>query len=377
MATGCGTKRKSSLDSLLEAADYLETQQKVEPPAKKPTLQTLLNPSSESDSSVPCLLTQRHINELVELGYTVVENVVDADVCMARHAALYEEMATRGVNWRDLGVSRSVGPQIHGIVQHLEIGHTRPVWEMRQEERVTRIFERIYGDNDLLVSFDGICLWRLNDKDDGKRWWHVDQSHTKPGLRCIQGSITMADCAGGLAVLPRSHLQHATFSQHFERAATMTDDWFKYEPEEFVRLKQLTGTTPVVLTPPVGSLVLWDSRTAHMAQMAPATAPIQKRQRCVIYLCYQPRSMITGQNLLKKIKAYDEYRMTTHWAASTIKLFPRTWRTWNVPQVAHDPAPEHRTRVETPRMLELAGKTPLKTRKRRLTTPALKFVNRN
>lgn len=325
------------------------------------------------------LLQPHHVEQLKVLGYTVVEGVVSADACRDRHARLLDEMSVRGVNWKDPSVIRSAGPQVHGIVQHLEIGHAAPVWEMRQEERVARVFEELYGDNDLLVSFDGICLWRESDVDDGKRWWHVDQSHTRRGLRCIQGSIVMAPCAGGLAVLPRSHAQHTTFARDVPRAATNKKDWFKFEEKdgmfEFTKLQMSTGTQPLVVTASVGSLVLWDSRLAHMAQMAPIAAPAPQRTRCVVYVCYQPRRMISDALLKKKCKAFDEYRMTSHWPASNVTLFPTDWRKWNdKPQAAHYPTPEQRTRVETPRMLELAGKTPLTTRARRVSAPALAFV---
>jgi len=411
MTTLVGNKRRVSLDALVVAAADVESYDEPQAThvAKKPTLASsaldraasLSLPSSSSDSHSEAaagervvmpiaqpaaavaaslddsvsLLTPMNIIELRELGYTVVPNIVEPAVCATRHIELLDEMAKRGVNWRDPNVSRSSAPQIHGIVQHLEIGHTAAVWATRQEERVARVFEELYGDNDLLVSFDGICLWRESDKDDGKRWWHVDQSHKKPGLRCIQGALVMAPCDGGLAVLPGSHKQHATFAQqHAPRAATMNDDWFKYEPDEFAALQALTGTSPTLVTPPVGSLVLWDSRTAHMAQMAPANAPRERRSRCAIYLCYQPRALISAANLVKKRNAFDSYRMTTHWPASTVKLFPGTWRTWGRAGTAHNPTPEERTRVDTTRVLELAGKIPLTTRRRRRTQPALEFV---
>jgi hypothetical protein len=96
--------------------------------------------------------------------------------------------------------------------------------------------------------------------------------------------------------------------------------------------------------------------------------------RCIVYVCYQPRSYITARNLAKKQKAFDEYRMTTHWPASKIELFSKTWRTYGQPIAANLRTPT-RDRVETARMLELAGKTALTTRPLRRTPPMLAFVN--
>jgi len=398
MTTIVGEKRKYGVSTLLEAA-ALDTQPLDQTPKKAHLLESsesldadsIASNSSELVDSPeaasvdddgpaivqawgPRLLQARHVEQLNTLGYAVVEGVVDAGACATRHARLLDEMAIRGVNWKDPTVRRSTGPQVHGIVQHLEIGHAAAVWETRQEEKVARVFEELYGDNDLLVSFDGICLWRANDTDDCRSWWHVDQNHKRRGLRCIQGSVVIAPCAGGLAVLPQSHKFHEAFGNGSNRAGTGNDDWFKFTPQEFDQLKAMSGTSPLVVTAPVGSLVLWDSRLAHMARMPPADAPIAQRSRCVVYVCYQPRALINAANLAKKRKAFDEYRMTTHWPASNVKLFPNAWRTWGAAQVAHNPTPEQRTRVETPRMFELAGKTLLTTRTRRVSTPALKFV---
>jgi hypothetical protein len=43
-----------------------------------------------------------------------------------------------------------------------------------------------------------------------------------------------------------------------------------------------------------------------------------------------PRSLATKKNLEKKIKAFEEMRMTTHWPCD-VKLFAKTPRTYGQP----------------------------------------------
>ena len=46
--------------------------------------------------------------------------------------------------------------------------------------------------------------------------------------------------------------------------------------------------------------------------------------RHVVYACYQPRTFAKQDDLRLKAKAWDEYRVTTHWPARNIALFPKS-----------------------------------------------------
>jgi hypothetical protein len=242
---------------------------------------------------------------------------------------------------------------------------------VRQEEAVADVFAALYGDNDLLVSFDGVCFMPPEDRNSGRTWLHVDQSHRRRGLCCIQGYVNLTPAederTGSLAVVPGSHLKHGEFGVAHPRALENGKDWFKFDGEAE---RASLGDEPVTrVHGGVGSLVLWDSRTAHQA-MEPPKSVAAARERCVVYVCYQPRAWCSEANLRKKSAAFDAYRMTTHWPASKIELFPLTWRTWGKPVPPQQRAPP-RDRQETPRMLELAGKTPLTTRARHRTPQLL------
>lgn len=311
------------------------------------------------------------MKQLEEEGYTVIPNVLSAEKCAEHRASLDAYLLKMNINVHDPSLRQSHYPGIHGIIQHLEVGHSNAAWSVRQEENVTHVFEEIFGDNDLLVSFDGVCVMLPYVRDDpSKRWTHVDQSHKRLGRRCIQGYVNLAastdERTGSLAVVPGSHKKHSAFAQAHPDATKNNDDWYKFKDKEVEEL----GCGPLVrVHGEIGSLVLWDSRTAHQ-NIAPPRSVIEAIQRYVVYVCYQPRSLISKRDLAKKQKAFDDYRMTKHWPSSRVSLFDANWRTYGKAKKAFTIV---RDRVETPRMLELAGKTPLTTRARIVTRGLLSF----
>lgn len=46
--------------------------------------------------------------------------------------------------------------------------------------------------------------------------------------------------------------------------------------------------------------------------------------RQVVYACYQPRSFAREEDLRLKAQAWEEYRVTTHWPARNVHLFPKS-----------------------------------------------------
>lgn len=62
---------------------------------------------------------------------------------------------------------------------------------MNREPGVVSAFEKLWGTNELLVSFDTINLTLPNAGSMGgsKPWPHVDQAPERKGLSCVQGII--------------------------------------------------------------------------------------------------------------------------------------------------------------------------------------------
>ena len=94
---------------------------------------------------------------------------------------------------------------------------------------------------------------------------------------------------------------------------------------------------------PKGSLVCWDSRTIHCgveARKPLNTGRSNPKFRSIVYTCYKPRLFANEKAILKKQKAFNEMRMTSHWPCK-VKLFPKTPRTWgkNLPEINEIKAP--------------------------------------
>lgn len=332
---------------------------------------TLKRARDEDDDSG--LVYKKYFDELATNGYTVIENVVPPDVCAKSYAGIIKFLNEAGVKTDDPELKMSSYPNQHGIMQHFEAGHMQPIWDIRMRTEVTDVFDELYGDNDLLVSFDGFCWMPKHASFNGRRWLHADQSHKRLGLRCVQGYVNLLTShdasSGSLAVVPGSHLKHSEYAAKHPEATKNPKDWHKYTEEELAEFGDV-----VRVHGGVGSLVLWDSRTAHSA-IEPLWTTVNPRERCVVYVCYQPRAFISESALKRKVGAFDNFRMTTHWPASRIEQFPEKPWTRGKPYSTITPA---RTRVESPRMLQLAGKLrPLTTHtahRREVRKPAMNFV---
>lgn len=318
-------------------------------------------------------LIETALKKLSEEGYCVIPDVVSAQKCMEVRNGIHKYMKEVGVDFSDGSLKRGDYPNQQGIIQHLGVGQCQSIWEMREDENVARIFEIIFGTNDLVVSFDGACVQPTGMRDT-VRPMHTDQSHKKLGRLCIQGYVNLTPAldegTGTLMVIPGGHLKHTEFARnHPDLVAPQSNDWFQYEEKHWNEL----GGKPIRVFGDVGSLVLWDSRTPHRGAPPSKQLPasIVEKERNVVYVCYQPRTLLKEKMRIAKVKAYNERRMTSHWPTK-IKLFPKSWQTYGkIQNRLKEMPPDDRKR--SPRQLELAGITNMTTRTLRKATPALKF----
>jgi len=103
------------------------------------------------------------------------------------------------------------------------------------------------------------------------------------------------------------------------------DDWYKLkEGEKDFYLNK--GCTEYAVKAGVGSMVFWDSRTIHQGK-EPEKTREQENFRIVVYVCMMPRNMSNDKALEKKKKAFNQLRVTNHWANNP-KLFPKVPRTY-------------------------------------------------
>jgi len=80
---------------------------------------------------------------------------------------------------------------------------------------------------------------------------------------------------------------------------------------------------------PAGSLVLWDSRTIHAGKEAlPGRA--RPNDRIVAYVCCTPRSRAPQRIIDKRVKYFEEMRMTSHWPHKC-RVFGKNPQTYGAP----------------------------------------------
>ena len=276
---------------------------------------------------------------LDQYGVAVIPNVLTEAECINLRNQIWSELKHVTQNrfnisdqntWREFF---KFYPLHSMLLQHFSLGHMQPVWDIRQHPKVCEPFEKIWNvpKNNLLVSFDGLSVhlppektkkgWYLENN-----WFHTDQSFEKQDKCCIQGFINLYpvnDKDASLSILEGSHNYHQEFKNQYNPECK--DDWYKLKDGEkdFYLNK---GCNEYAVKAGVGSMVFWDSRTIHQGK-EPEKAREEENFRIVVYVCMMPRNMSNDKALEKKKKAFNELRVTNHWANNP-KLFPKTPRTY-------------------------------------------------
>lgn len=280
-------------------------------------------------------------DKLKKYGVAVIPNILDSNECKQMEKGMWETLEylskdwespikkNDDTSWKNI---KHLYPKHGMLIQNFRIGHSQFIWDLRQKEKLLNIFSEIWDceNKDLLTSFDAASFhlpseitnigWHRND------WFHTDQSFTRNGFECIQSWVTGFDVNKGDATLgfyEKSHKYHKEFQEKFK--IDDKSDWYKLTDDQTTFYKN-KGCKKRKIYCPKGSMVLWDSRTIHCG-----VGPIKQRNklnfRCVVYLCYTPRILASKSIIKKRIKAFEEVRMTSHWPHKP-KLFPKNPRTY-------------------------------------------------
>lgn len=287
-------------------------------------------------------------------GVAIIPNVLNDEECHAMNNGIWNTLEhltsdwekplnrNDSENWKEI---KKLYPKHSMLIQNFSIGHAQYVWDVRQNPKVIEVFAKIWqcDKEDLLVSFDGTSFhippettklgwYRGND------WFHCDQSFLDSKFKCVQGWVTGYDINEGdatLSILENSNEYHKEFQKRFK--TDVKDDWYKLNDDEKKFYIEENNCSPMRIKCPKGSLVLWDSRTIHCGSEALKTRTIPNF-RNIVYVCYEPRSNCSKKNLIKKQKAFENLRMTSHWPCK-VKLFPINPRTYGGPIYDVKPLP--------------------------------------
>jgi len=233
------------------------------------------------------------------------------------------------------------------MLKHWQIGHAQHVWDLRQNPKVVDVFSTLWKvpKEDLICSFDGFSfllpLEKMNRGYEQKSWFHCDQSYIRNNFESVQSWVTGYDVFKGdptLRCLVGSHKYHKNVGKKF--GIVDKADWFKSTDEMMKFYLEKEDVEDVRIEAPAGSMVFWDSRTVHYG-----CRPGKNKQRApslfrnVVYICMHPRILATDKVLKKRVKHFEDRRMTNHWSYKP-KLNPKNPRTWGKPLPKIRPLPK-------------------------------------
>jgi ectoine hydroxylase-related dioxygenase (phytanoyl-CoA dioxygenase family) len=230
---------------------------------------------------------------LEENGFTVVKGVLkDSEVKYAK-----EEF----FKWYN-GIEK-IGVPPHGVIKHHQVGHQVHAWYIRTRPKVIEEFAKIWGTEELVVSFDGCCYIPKNLSRKDKSWVHTDQAPKQKGLQCVQGFIALTDNENtSFVVYDKTHMMHEKYFE--EKNENHGKRW------NLIDKNYVDQTARKVIKVNAGDLVLWDSRTFHENCYGR-----ESEERLVQYICYLPKgSEKNTEGQKEKRKNYLEtLRTTSHW----------------------------------------------------------------
>ena len=277
--------------------------------------------------------SQESLDHLESEGYVVIANALsesEAERALDLTWDYLEQLGT-GINRTDSSTWRDDRWPIvtsGGIVPALGIGHSEAQWFVRSIPSIKKAFSAIWEDDDLLVSFDGMALWRPTTIDPawettrGGSWMHVDQHPiTRPGFHCVQGAVSLlagSPAAGGNILIPGSHKWFADIpGQYGERLGRLPEslDHFRFPADD----QRLMNTPPIMAHLEAGDMMLWDSRTVHCSSPgiepgAPSNPAQPSLTRAASLVCMMPKSRATNEVLSQRRAALASQTSTTNWS---------------------------------------------------------------
>lgn len=272
------------------------------------------------------------LEHLDEQGYVVIASALTAEQASTALDLTWDYLEDLGT-----GIRRDDPATWHddrwpvtvhgGIIPSQGIGHSAAQWFIRSVPAVKDAFAAIWGDDDLLVSFDGMTLWRPPtiepdwETNRGGSWLHVDQHPiTRPGMQCVQGAVSLlptSPATGGNIVIPGSHRWfHTIPEQYAERLDRIprSVDHFRFPSDD----PRLAATPPIMCHLEAGDMILWDSRTVHCSSpgLEPPTDGDPKSQlvRAASLVCMMPRARSNEDVIARRQAAVTTRTSTTNWS---------------------------------------------------------------
>jgi ectoine hydroxylase-related dioxygenase (phytanoyl-CoA dioxygenase family) len=265
-------------------------------------------------------------NTIMEYGVGIIPNVINSNECEQMKNGMWDFLEFTTQNFKtpikrnDVNTHKAFNklyPIDSMLVQNWGIGHAQFLWDLRQNTKIIDVFKELWDDNNLLVSFDGASFHFPNVPliSYDTPHLHSDQSYCRNDFECVQSWITAYDVSEGdatLTFLENSNKLHKAYGDYFN--VTDESDYYEISNADGSGMKFYldTGCKQKYIKCKAGDMVFWDSRTVHSGSL-PLKESQHDNTRCVAYLCYMPKKLITPDNLEKKQLAFLDLMSTCHW----------------------------------------------------------------
>ena len=265
-------------------------------------------------------------SELDREGFTVIRAVAGEDEVEKARALTWEWLESLGTGikkeepdtWTDEAWPDWPGRKKYGTCKSQGAAHLGATWYLRGLPRLKEVFTRFWGTEELIVSLDGMIIWRpwseQEDRRPGSSKLHMDQNPAqKPGFHCVQGMLPLypvTPSVGGTMVVPRSHLKQAELlSRHKNTSREPHRDYRVINPCD-----PLQGQEVLVPLMP-GDLLLWDSRLVHCGTVGPGMDDLISSTLARASMCVSmgPRDKASREVLTKRKNAVTEGWAFSHW----------------------------------------------------------------
>ena len=269
-------------------------------------------------------------------GYLVIPGILTPEECDAFIVDVWAWLESLGKGITRQNVA-SWAPQqwismIHGIIKGYGIGQQEFMWKLRTHKKVVRVFQKLWREEDLVCSFDGMSLHRPKelvpsihsvtrrvDVDKPTNWMHLDHTPENPH-ESVQAFVSLFENTaedGCLLVYDGSHLLFDEFfAARAEGEKVAGDNWYLLTPRDHAWFAA-RHCRLVRVAAPKGCMVLWNSKTVHSSAFAMEDR-VRPMMRMVLYVCMVPRKYVDSKTQKRRRAMVLGGRTSSH-----SPLFPK------------------------------------------------------
>ena len=300
------------------------------------------------------------LNSLLDRqGYVVIQNILTEKECQwaerlawdwIEDASRVEQALQEGVDVLETQPPvQRYRPETHtspyfpkslegGIMPFYGAGHSTFAWRIRSHKLVRKVFEVLYGTDDLMSSMDGIVAWPRHYQGD-RGWFHVDQNpRTKPQRASIQGFVNVLSEP---TIFPMGNVlvkgSHRLFPEHYtvenhecsefyrDRLDELGgEDWLEIDPNDTILLQP---EKVISIELECGDMLLWDSRVVHCSHPPPPgyeafhfQEPTRHLFRLAALVTMMPSDQVPPEVVQERLLASRQLRTLTHWVNKAAPL---------------------------------------------------------